>query len=437
MTIPQTEYQQRRQQLMQKMAPNSVAIICTGLEYPRTQDCCYRFRPNSNFYYMTGFAEPEAIAVLIPGREDGEYILFNRVRDPAKEIWDGPRAGQTGAVKEYLADQAFPIEDLDLIVPELLQDKSTLYYQYGFENGIDDEVISWRDEIRQQMRRGMTFPSTIINVTDLINEMRLIKSPAEIAVLRKAGAINIEAHKRGMKMCVAGMTERQLCSEILYVYGQQGCMDVAYDPIVANGNNACTLHYFAGNPTLKDGELVLIDMGEEYAWYASDITRTFPVNGKFTTEQRAIYELVLSVQNAIIQMVKPGLNFSVLQQTAIQLLTEGLVKLGLLKGSVEQLIAEKAYVAFYPHSISHWMGLDVHDVSNYKVNGQWRDLEVGMVFTVEPGIYIQPDNENVDAKWRGIGVRIEDNIVVTTTGCENLTAQLPKTVNDIEALMNQ
>lgn len=433
--ITAKEYQQRRQQLLAQMDENSIAIICTSPEYPRTQDCNHRFHANNNFYYLTGFDEPEAVAVLVPNRAEGEYILFNRVRDPNMEIWDGPRAGQAGAVSDFLADQAFPIEDFESMMPNLLQGKQTLYYQFGFEGEIDEKIKSWHQQLTLKMRAGVSVPNTIINITAMLNEMRLIKSPAEIQVMRKAGAINVEAHKRGMKMCVAGMTERQLYSEINYIYGQHGCMDLAYDPIVANGSNACILHYFAGEPELKDGDLVLIDMGEEYQHYASDITRTFPVNGKFSEAQKAIYELVLDTQNTVIEMVKPGLSYTALQETTVQLITKGLVKLGLLKGDIDNLIETKAYTAFYPHSAGHWMGLDVHDVSAYKVNGEPRQLEAGMVFTVEPGIYVQPDNTDVDEKWRGIGIRIEDNIVVTETGYENLTKNLPKTVTEIEALM--
>ncbi len=433
--INQEEYAARRKRLMQQMGDNSIAIICTKPEYPRSQDCPYRFRPDSNFYYLTGFEEPEAIAVLVPGREDGEYILFNRECDPAKEIWDGHRAGQQGAMQDFKADQSFPIEDLYFILPDLIKNRKSLFYQFGFENSIDEDIIVWRNELRKQLRKGVTIPNELIDVSSLIHEMRAVKSPAEIEILRKAGAINVEAHTRAMKLCAPGMTERQLCSELLYVYGQNNCLDVAYDPIIATGNNACVLHYFAGHSILQDGDLLLNDMGEEYQWYTSDVTRTFPVNGTFSPEQKAVYETVLSVQMAILDIVKPGVKFDFLQKTTLRLITEGLVKLGLLQGDIDQLIEDKAYLAFYPHSISHWLGIDVHDVSDYKIDGQWRDLKAGMVLTVEPGIYIQPNNDQVDAKWRGIGIRIEDDIVVTKTGHENFTAKAPKTVTDIEAVM--
>ena len=433
--IPQTEYQQRRQHLMQQLPENSIAIICTRPEYPRTQDCNYRFRPASNFYYLTGFTEPDAIIVLIPGRAEGEYIFFNRVNDPEQEMWHGHRAGQAGAIKHFLADQAFPIEEFDEIVPELIKNKSVLAYQFGFENDIDHEIASWRDAIRTQIRQGANFPATIINISEMLNEMRVIKSPVEIAVLKKGGAINTLAHKRAMQMCAPGMTELQLFSELNYVYGQHNCLDLAYDPIVAGGKNACVLHYRAGPEVLKDGELVLIDMGQEFECYGSDVTRTFPVNGKFSPEQKIIYQLVLDIQLALIDFIKPGLLYNEIQKKAVRLMTEGLVNIGLLAGKIDELIDSKAYFDFYPHGAGHWLGLDIHDVSNYKIGHEWRPLEVGMVFTIEPGIYVQLDNTKVDKKWHGIGVRIEDNIVVTQTGCEILNANLPKTIAEIEALM--
>lgn len=433
--IPQTEYQLRRQHLMQQLPENSIAIICTRPEYPRTQDCAYRFRPASNFYYLTGFTEPEAIIVLIPGRAEGETIFFNRISDPLQEMWHGYRAGQTGAINDFLADEAFPIEEFNEIVPELIKNKSVLAYQFGFENDIDHEIAIWRDAIRGQIRQGANFPATIINITEMINEMRVIKSPAEIEVLKKAGSINTLAHKRAMQMCAPGMSELQLFSELNYVYGQHNCLDLAYDPIVAAGSNACTLHYRASETILKDGELVLIDMGEEYEWYGSDVTRTFPVNGKFSPEQKIIYQCVLDVQLALIDIIKPGLLYNEIQATAARLMTEGLISIGLLEGDVDELVASKAYFELYPHGAGHWLGLDIHDVSNYKIGNEWRPLEVGMVFTIEPGIYVQLNNTRLDKKWHGIGVRIEDNIVVTETGCEILNTGLPKTIEEIEALM--
>lgn len=433
--INQEEYRIRRQKFMQKMGTDSVAIICTNHEYPRTQDIGFRFRPNGNFYYLTGFSEAECIAVFIPGRLDGEFVLFNLPRNPSREIWDGPRAGQAGAIQDFGADQSFAIEKFPTMLPELLLGKQKLFYQFAFTNGIDTLLKKCMTNFQNQARIGTTFPVEMIDATAITNEMRAVKTPAEIAVLRKAGTINTKAHQRMMEHCVPGMSEMQLAAEGAYIYGQNNCLDLAYQSIVATGSNACILHYRAGTRELKNGELVLVDMGEEFEWYASDVTRTFPVNGKFSAEQKLIYELVLSVQLAIIDMIRPGLPFDHLQERSIRLITEGLIKLGLLKGDVNELITNKAYVDFYMHRVSHWIGLDAHDVAAYKVNGQWRPLEIGMALTVEPGIYIATNNTAVDAKWRGIGVRIEDDVVVTATGCENLTSAAPKTVAEIEAVM--
>lgn len=433
--ITQQEYQQRRQKFMQQMGNNSIAIICTNHEYPRTQDIGFRFRPNGNFYYLTGFAEAECVAIFIPGRLEGEFILFNLPRDPSREIWDGPRAGQKGAVKDFGADQSFAIEEFAKMLPELLLGKQKLFYQLAFANGIDNLLTQCITKFRNQSRLGTTFPTEMIDATAIINEMRAVKSSAEIAIMRKAGGINVTAHQRMMEHCAIGMSEMQLAAEGMYVYGQNNCFELAYQSIVATGSNACILHYRAGTRELTNGELVLIDMGEEYEWYASDVTRTFPVNGKFSPEQKQIYELVLSVQLAVIDMIRPGIPFDSLQEYAVRLITEGLIKLGLLKGNCDDLIASKAYFDFYMHRVSHWIGLDAHDVAVYKINGQWRPLETGMALTVEPGIYISPNNKNVEARWRGIGVRIEDDVIVTSNGCENLTAAAPKTVAEIEALM--
>ncbi|MSP52912.1 MAG: M24 family metallopeptidase [Gammaproteobacteria bacterium] len=435
--ITQQEYKQRRQTFMGKMGTQSIAIICTNHEHSRTQDISFPFRPNGNFYYLTGFDEADCIAVFIPGRTEGEFILFNLPRDASREIWNGPRAGQEGALKNFGADQAFPVEEFSNMLPDLLLGKKTALYQIGFENGIDELLVRCLNKFRDQSRTGTIFPTEMIDATTIINEMRAIKTPAEIAIMRKAAQINVAAHQRMMQTCTAGMSEIQLASEGTYIYGQNNCTELAYQSIVATGTNACILHYRAGNRILKNGELVLIDMGEEYEWYASDVTRTFPVNGKFSPEQKQIYELVLSIQLVIIEMIKPGVPFDSLQEVTIRLMTEGFVTLGLLKGNVADLIANKAYFDFYMHRVSHWIGLDAHDVAAYKVNGQWRPLQAGMALTVEPGIYISPDNKNVEARWRGIGIRIEDDLVVTETGCENLTGAAPKTVAEIEAVMSK
>jgi Xaa-Pro aminopeptidase len=375
------------------------------------------------------------MAVLIPHREEGEFILFNRSRDPAKEIWDGFRAGQEGAISEHGADEAHAIEEFYDMMPTLLEGKHKIYYQFGFEDALEDTVAMWINDARKKVRSGVIIPTVLEDVTALINDMRLIKSSAEIEVLRKAAAINVEAHTRAMQHCKPGMTESQLGAELNYVYNQHACWTWAYEPIVGSGSHACILHYRVGERVMQSGELVLVDAGQEYHWYASDITRTYPINGKFSAEQKAVYEAVLRVQLALLDMIKPGIPYNMMQETAIKLITQELITLGLLQGAVEENIKNKTYMDFYMHKSGHWMGLDVHDVSIYAVNGKWRELQPGMVLTVEPGIYISPKNMNVDKKWRGIGIRIEDDIVITEHGNENLTGHLAKTVEEIEAIV--
>ena len=433
--ITTAEYKQRREKLMQQMGNDSIAIICTNPEFTRTQDVNYLFRPDGNFYYLTGFREAEAAAVLIPGNADGEFILFNRPRDTNKEVWRGECAGQAGAVNDFGADCALSIEDFATTIIDLIKGKQKIFYQFGFVNNIDAQITGWQRALQQQVRSGVAAANAHINVSDIINEMRVIKSNAEIDVLRQAARINSKAHQRAMQTCRSDISEIQLSAELNYIYGQHNCLEMAYPPIVASGANACTLHHLAGEKILKEGELVLIDMGEEYQYYASDVTRTIPVSGKFSTAQKAIYELVLHTQMTVLDSIKPAISFNKLQQLAIVTITEGLLALNLLQGKRDDLIAKKAYTAFYPHNVSHWLGLDVHDVSAYKIRNKWRQLQPGMVITVEPGIYIQPNNKQVDAKWRGIGVRIEDDIIVTANGYENLTAAIPKTVQDVENLM--
>jgi Xaa-Pro aminopeptidase len=432
--ITQTEYKHRRDTLLAQMGKNSLAIIPTNLEYPRTQDIHYVFRPGSDFYYLTGFSEPEAILVLLSGtdKEKARCILFNRPRDIEREIWDGFRAGQEGAVLHYGMNEAYNIDTFEKELPNLLSSREAIFYPIGGEFALEGKITSALNLLRAKVRKGINTPRAFFDVAALTHQMRLIKSEAEIAVIQKAANINNEAHLRAMKACRAGMSERALAAELLYVYHQHDCLELAYHPIVATGDNACILHYYAGNRVLKEGELVLLDVGQEYEWYASDVTRTYPVNGKFSREQQMIYELVLHTQETILRMIKPGLAYHKMQETAIRTLTQGLVDLKLLKGSVDSLIEEKAYLDFYMHGAGHWMGLEVHDVGQYKKNDAWVPLEKGMVFTVEPGIYISPSNTKVDEKFRGIGVRIEDDVLVTDKGVHNFNAALPKKVAEIE-----
>jgi Xaa-Pro aminopeptidase len=435
MKIELKEYQARRRELMNHMEENSIALISAAHSVLRNGDSDYRFRQSSDLYYLTGFNEPKSLLVLIPGRPQGEVLLFCQERDELKELWNGRLIGPEAAVKGLGVDDAFPISDLDDIVPGLLEGRDRVYYSMGKDELFDHQVMEWIRVVRGKVRAGIQSPSEFLVLDHLLHEMRLHKSNTEIDVMRHSGQIAVRAHERAMKACRVGMNECEIEAEILYEFYKNGCSGSAYTSIVAGGENGCILHYSENNMVLNDGDLLLIDAGCEYDNYASDITRTFPVNGRFTKEQKAIYNLVLKAQLAAIDAVKPGLHWDDPHNITVQVLTEGLVELGLLEGQVEELIARGAYREFYMHRAGHWLGIDVHDVGDYKIDGRWRELETGMVFTVEPGLYISPKNQKVDVRWRGIGVRIEDDVVVTKNGCEVLTAGLAKTVEEIEALM--
>jgi len=433
--IKQDEYAKRRQRLMQAMGEDSIAIIPAAAEVSRTGDSVYQYRQNNDFYYVTGFNEPEAVAVLIPNKNGGEFILFCRDRNKEMEIWTGKRAGQEGTVENFHADIAHSFSELNHKMPEILQGKQQVYVAFGRDHEFDERVTKWINDLRMKVRGGVEAPSEIINIEHLLHDMRLIKSPAEIIVMREAAAISVEAHRRAIALCEPGMYEYELEAELQHEFLRQGSRHPAYESIVASGGNACVLHYVDNNKQMQDGDLVLIDAGCEYQLYASDVTRTFPVNGKFNKEQRAIYELVLAAQLAGLKIIKPGVPWPKIQEVIVKVITEGLVELGILKGDVEKLIEDKKYRDFYMHNSGHWLGMDTHDVGDYKQKGEWRLLEAGMMLTVEPGIYIAEDSKDVDEKWRGIGVRIEDDLLVTEKGHENLSLDLPKSVEEIEALM--
>lgn len=435
MTIKMTEYAKRRKELMRSIGPNAIAILPANHEILRNGDAHYSFRQNSDFYYLTGFEEPEAYLVLAPKRKDGEYILFNRVRDKDKEIWDGPRAGQQGAVKEFLADESFPVAEFEAMLPDLLEGREALYYPVGFNRAFDQTLLDGVNEIRAKVRTGKQSPVEFIDVSALLHEMRLIKSPAEAAVMRKAAEISADAHVRAIKACKPGMFEYELEAEIMHEFQRNGARNAAYNSIVGAGRNSCILHYIANNNKINAGDLVLIDAGCEYQNYAADITRTFPANGKFSAEQKAIYELVLESQLAAIKAVKPGAAWTLPQDVIVKILTQGLIDLGILKGKLDTLIEKQAYFPFYMHRSGHYLGLDVHDAGRYRVNNKWRTMQEGMVLTIEPGIYISADIPGVHKRWHNIGVRIEDDVLVTKSGRDILSAGVPKTVAEIEALM--
>ena len=433
--IPKSEYARRRKALMAQMEPDSIAILPAAAVAIRNRDVEHVYRQDSDFQYMTGFPEPEAVAVLIPGREYGEYVLFCRERNPERELWDGLRAGQEGAVRDYGADDAFPISDIDDILPGLIEGRDRVYSAMGSNPEFDRHLMEWINVIRSKAHLGAQPPNEFVALDHLLHDMRLYKSAAEVKVMREAAQISARAHVRAMQASRAGLHEFSLEAELDYEFRKGGAKMPAYGSIVASGRNACILHYQENDAPLKDGDLVLIDAGCEIDCYASDITRTFPVSGRFSPEQKAIYELVLEAQYAAFAAIGPGKHWNQAHEATVQVITAGLVKLGLLRGEVEQLIADEAYKPFYMHRAGHWLGMDVHDVGDYKVGGEWRVLETGMALTVEPGIYISPDNHDVAKKWRGIGVRIEDDVVVTRNGCEILSGGVPKTVAEIEALM--
>jgi Xaa-Pro aminopeptidase len=435
MNISKQEFTRRRKHLMSQMEPDSIAIVPAAREVIRNRDTEYPFRQDSDFYYLTGFAEPDAVLVLLPGRKHGQFVLFCRDRDPTMELWNGYRAGPEGACEQFGADDAFPVNDIDDILPGLIEGRQRVYYAMGRHAEFDHKVMKWVNVIRSKVRAGAHPPGEFLDLDHLLHDLRLYKSAAEQRIMRKAGKISAQAHVRAMQLCKPGMKEYQLESEILHHFGINGARFPAYSTIVGSGKNGCILHYIENNEAMKDGELVLIDAGCELDYYAADITRTFPVNGKYSKEQKALYELVLKSQLAAIKKIKPGNHWNQSHDAAVKVITTGLVELGLLKGSVSKLIEKGAYRDFYMHRTGHWLGMDVHDVGDYKVGDAWRELEEGMVMTVEPGIYVAPGNTKVAKKWRGIGIRIEDDVLVTKEGCEVLTADVPKTVKEIEELM--
>lgn len=433
----QKEFETRRKQLLRMLGKNNMAIVPSAKSVIRNRDVEFPFRQDSDFYYLTGFDEPDAIAVFLPGRPKGEYLLFCREFDPEMALWTGDFAGLDGAKNDFLAHDAFPIDDIDDILPGLMENRARVYFPMGRDPEFDQQVIDWAQQVRSQVRRGVSAPAEFVSLDHLVHEMRLIKSKPEIKRMRQAARISAQAHKRAMLTCRPGQFEYQVESELTHEFMQQGTRLQAYPSIVGGGKNACVLHYTRNADALQDGDLLLIDAGCEWEYYASDITRTFPINGTFTSEQKALYQLVLDAQLAAIEQVKPGNHWNDPHDAAVKVLTKGLVKLGLLKGRVPTLIKNQEYRQFYMHRTGHWLGMDVHDVGEYQIDQQWRLLEPGMVLTVEPGLYISPDSPNVESKWLGIGIRIEDDVLVTKEGHEVLSKDAPKTIQEIEQLMGQ
>jgi len=428
------EYQRRRRQLMKLMAPGSIAVLPAARELIRNRDTEHLFRQSSDFYYLTGFDEPNAVLVLAPGREHGEVILFCQEREPGMEQWTGERMGPDRASQMLGVDDAFPIGDLGDILPGLLEGRERVYANFGEQPEFDRDLLGWVKRIRARQVHGSQPPGEFLVLSHLLHDLRLYKSSHELKLMRRAAEITTGAHIRAMRSARPGGTEAGLEAEIVHEFMRNGARFPAYPCIVGAGKNACVMHYVKNDAPLRDGDLVLIDAGCEYHYYACDVTRTFPINGKYSPVQRALYEIVLEAQLAAIATIKPGATFNAPHETAVRTMVEGLVDLKIMKGDVDELIESEAYKKFCVHKSSHWLGLDVHDVGDYRVENAWRTLEPGMVLTIEPGLYM-PSDDSVPVKYRGIGIRIEDDVLVARGGHEVLTAAAPKTVKDVEATM--
>ncbi len=432
--MTQSEFLRRRQALLAQMAPASAALIFSAPEATRSADSEYPYRQNSDFWYFTGFNEPEAVLVLIKSDDTHNHsVLFNRLRDKTAEIWFGRRLGQEAAPEKLGVDRALAFSEIDEQLYQLLNGLDVVYHAQGEYRYADGILFTALDKLRKGSRQNLTAPASVTDWRPIVHEMRLFKSAEEMDILRRAGEISALAHTRAMQTCRPGMFEYQLEGEILHEFNRHGARFASYNTIVGGGENGCILHYTENESELRDGELVLIDAGCEYQGYAGDITRTFPINGKFTPAQREIYDIVLASLDAALTLFRPGTSIQEVTGEVVRIMVTGLVKLDILKGDVDQLITDNAHRAFFMHGLSHWLGLDVHDVGVYGADRS-RTLEPGMVLTVEPGLYIAPDAD-VPPQYRGIGIRIEDDILITENGNENLTASVVKKADEIEALM--
>ncbi|MGZ5036556.1 MAG: Xaa-Pro aminopeptidase [Usitatibacter sp.] len=424
------QFRKRRARLTKNLA-KGVVVVPTAPERSRNADSHYDYRWDSGFYYLTGFREPEAVVVMTLGDEP-RSILFCREKNLEREIWDGFRFGPELAREHFAFDEAYPYGELDARMPELLANQEALHTPVGSDPVWDLRVAGWLNTVRSRVRSGVTAPDEIHDVRAAVNDMRLFKDDNEVAVMRRAAQISSAAHARAMRFAAPGMREYQVEAELMHEFLRNGARSAAYGSIVAAGANACVLHYRENSAELRKGELMLIDAGCELDSYASDITRTFPIAGRFSPVQRDVYELVLASQEAAIKAVKPGADFIDYHDAATRVLVQGLIDFKLCKGSVDQVLEDNSYKQFYMHRTGHWLGLDVHDAGDYMQKGKWRKLKPGMVLTVEPGLYIRPA-QNVPKAFWNIGVRIEDDVLVTAKGREILTAECPKTVKDVEA----
>jgi len=432
--IKQKEFAKRRDHLMEIAGQGSVVIVRAATPKIRNNDAHYPYRQDSDFLYLSGFSEPDAMMVLLPEEKGGESIMFCRSRDRHREMWDGAMAGTEGAKEQFGFDQAYPIAEMEKHLPALMHDRERVIYDLGKDPDFDQLLIGWLNDFRSKTRKKFLAPDEITALDHSLHEMRLFKSRTEISAMRKSARVAIAAHQRAMQVCKPGMNEAEIHAELLQTFTRKQC-EASYIPIVGGGANACVLHYITNRDELNDGDLLLIDAGAEYDGYASDITRTFPVNGKFSGPQRDLYEVVLAAQLAAIEEVRSGNPWDHVHETAVYVATQGMLDLGILKGSLEEALEEEHFKDYYVHNTGHWLGLDVHDVGEYEIDGHSRVLEPGMVLTVEPGIYIPPSATAVDETWRGLGIRVEDNVAVTKDAADVLTADLCKSMDDIEALM--
>jgi len=433
--IKQAEYARRRLQLMEISGAGSVIVLRAAAPSIRNNDAQYPYRQDSDFLYLSGFSEPEAMIVLLPAEQGGQSILFCRERDPQREMWDGLMVGTEGAVEQFGFDQAYAIREMEKRLPDLMHGRERIYYDLGKEPDFDSQLIGWMNDFRAKTRKKFHAPDEIISLHHNLHEMRLFKSRTEISVMRKSARIAASAHQRAMQICKPGMNEAEIHAELQHTFISNQC-EASYIPIVGGGANACVLHYISNRDTLNDGDLLLIDAGAEYDGYASDITRTFPVNGNFSGAQRDLYELVLTANVKAIEEVRAGMPWDHVHETAVRVATEGMIDLGILKSGLEQALEEEHFKDFYVHNTGHWLGLDVHDVGEYEIDGHSRVLEPGMVLTVEPGIYIPESANSVAKHWRGLGIRVEDDVVVTKDVADVLSSGICKGMDDIENLMS-
>jgi Xaa-Pro aminopeptidase len=436
-SLPMSDFKEHRERFFSQMSDNSIAFFSAASEVTRSNDTEYNFCQNKSFYYLTGFNEPDALLVLLKREQTTQTILFSLPKDKAQEVWHGRRVGQEKACQEYGFDQSFTLDEKDELLAQYLNGLTQVYFAFDNKR-LTQQVFDLLAQVRAASRQGVKAPTQLVDASPIINELRLIKSANEIEVMRQANVISISAHKRAMQQTQVGLFEYQIENEILHEFTRHGARNPAYATIVAGGDNANILHYTNNDEQLNDNDLLLIDAGGELSGYAADITRTFPVNGKFSEPQKQLYQLVLDAKSQVISAIKPGTSFAKLNVIANECLTKGLISLGILSGDLTELMQEKACRKYFIHGLGHWLGLDVHDVGDYQITEertQGREFVPGMALTIEPGLYMPLDDTTLDAKWRGIGIRIEDNIVITEQGCENLTQDCPETIADIEALM--